>query len=141
MRRCSFTQASAQIRGDNGIRGTLRMTQRPNGTLVTAEILGLPHEGFFALHIHAGPNCGGVNFANTGAHWDLAQRPHPDHTGDLPPLLSCHGRAYLSVLTDRFCVAEAIGRTVVIHANADDFTTQPSGNSGQKIACGIIQRG
>lgn len=62
------------------------------------------------------------------------------HAGDLPPLLSCQGNAYLSVKTDRFSVNEIIGRTVVIHSNPDDFHTQPAGNAGKKIACGVIQR-
>ena len=47
---------------------------------------------------------------------------------------------YLSVKTDRFSVNEIIGRTVVIHSDPDDFHTQPAGNAGKKIACGVIQR-
>ena len=58
--------------------------------------------------------------------------------GDLPPLLSCNGNAYMTVKTDRFKVKDIIGRTVIIHYRADDFRTQPSGDSGEKIACGII---
>ena len=51
-----------------------------------------------------------------------------------------HGKADMAVLTDRFRVDEIIGRTVVLHRNPDDFQTQPSGNAGIKIACGIIER-
>ena len=133
-------EALAYIQGRSGIRGTVRFSQRGNGTLVTARIYGLPPEGFFALHIHQGTNCGGVEYANTGSHFNPANLPHPKHAGDLPPLLSCHGRAYLSVLTDRFSTAEVIGRTVVIHSGPDDFTSQPAGNAGEKIACGLISR-
>ena len=58
----------------------------------------------------------------------------------LPPLLRCKGNAYLSVKTDRFTVDEIIGRTLVIHSDPDDFHTQPAGNAGKKIACGVIQK-
>ena len=52
----------------------------------------------------------------------------------------CKNRAYLSVLTDRFNVSDIIGRTVIIHNMPDDFTSQPSGNAGEKIACGVIKK-
>lgn len=132
--------AIACIAGAGRIRGTVHFSQQRTGTLVTASISGLPRQGFFAFHIHEGSSCGGQNFADTGAHWNPSNQLHPDHAGDLPPILSCHGRAWMSVLTDRFCVEEVIGRTVVIHDWPDDFTTQPAGNAGQKIACGIIRR-
>ena len=48
------------------------------------------------------------------------------------------GNAYLSVKTDRFSVSDVIGRTVVVHSNPDDFHSQPAGNAGTKIACGVI---
>ena len=70
----------------------------------------------------------------------MAGCPHPCHTGDLPPLLAWDGRAFLIVRTGRFRLADVIGRTVVIHAMPDDFATQPSGHSGEKIACGVIRR-
>ena len=139
MKCCAYSQAVADIRGEN-ICGTVRFLQRGDGVLVTAWISGLPHNGFFAFHIHEGPACGGEGFANTGGHFNPAGMPHPEHAGDLPPLLSAHGKAYLSVLTDRFCVEEVIGRTVVIHGGVDDFTSQPAGNAGTKIACGVIRR-
>lgn len=132
--------AVACITGENGLQGTVRFCQRSDGVLVTARIRGLPHNGFFALHIHEGANCRGTGYPNTGSHFDPTDSPHPDHAGDLPPLLSCSGNAYLSVLTDRFCLDQVIGRTVVIHSRRDDFTTQPSGDSGTKIACGVIQK-
>ena len=54
--------------------------------------------------------------------------------------MQCCGRAYLAVRTDRFRVQEIIGRTVVIHSDPDDFRSQPAGNAGTKIACGVICR-
>ncbi len=60
--------------------------------------------------------------------------------GDLPPLIENNGYAYMSVLLNKFSINEIIGKTVIIHDMPDDFTTQPSGNSGTKIACGVIQK-
>lgn len=132
-------EATAIVRGRSGIHGLVRFLQRRDGVLVTARIEGLPGSGFFAFHIHEGPDCGGEGYADTGGHFNPAAVPHPDHAGDLPPLLSCHGRAFLSVVTDRFCVPEIVGRTVVIHGGPDDFLSQPAGNAGEKIACGLIR--
>ena len=110
--------------------------------LVTAEVSGLPENdtGFFAFHIHEGSGCGGTDFSDTGGHYNPDAREHPRHAGDLPPLLSMGGRAFLAVETGRFTPCEVVGRTVVIHGSTDDFHTQPAGNAGKKIACGVIGR-
>lgn len=122
--------------------GTVRFSAIPGGTLVTAEIEGLPENGtgFFGFHIHEGGSCGGTDFSDTGGHLNPDAREHPCHAGDLPPLLSMGGHAFLAVETGRFTPCEVIGRTVVIHGSADDFYTQPAGNAGKKIACGVIRR-
>lgn len=138
--------AIAEIHGDvqhSDLFGTVRFETCGEGTLVIADIQGLPDSetGFFAFHIHEGSNCGGEGFTNTGSHYDPEKLPHPRHAGDLPPLLNCGGHAYLAVLTDRFRVADVVGRTAVIHSDPDDFKTQPSGNAGSKIACGVIRWG
>lgn len=138
--------AVAQLHGSTaypGLNGTVRLYQQERHVLVTAHICGLPDNavGFFGFHIHEGTSCAGEDFAQTGGHFNPGVLPHPRHAGDLPPLLSCGGEAVMVVMTDRFSVGEVTGRTVVIHDHADDFTTQPSGNSGTKIACGIIRAG
>ena len=122
--------------------GEVSFYQRRGSVLVVASIANLPRggSGFFGFHIHEGDNCRGKNFANTGSHYNPAKASHPDHAGDLPPLLACNGGAYLAVCTDRFRVEDIIDRTVVIHSGADDFHSQPAGNAGDKIACGVIRR-
>lgn len=136
--------AVARLRGGEEaprIWGEVKFYQTRSGVLVIADVSGLPKgsgDGFFALHIHEGDSCRGKGFADTQGHYNPTGDPHPRHAGDLPPLLSCGGRAYLAVLTDRFRVEEILGRTVVIHSGADDFHTQPAGNAGTKIACGTI---
>ena len=66
-------------------------------------------------------------------------REHPAHSGDLAPLISGSGYAFQICYTDAFVPEEILGRTVVIHSMSDDFTSQPSGNSGTKLACGEIK--
>ena len=123
--------------------GRVEFYQENGCVLVAARISGLPREsetGFFGFHIHQGRDCSGAGFSGTGSHYNPAERVHPAHAGDLPPLLECRGRAYLSFRTDRFSVNDIIGRTVVIHSDPDDFHTQPAGNAGKKIACGVIHK-
>ncbi len=129
------------------INGTVKFYEASGGVLVVADILGLPvsakkcQNGIFAFHIHDGASCTGNDedpFANAGTHYDRGGCPHPYHSGDMPPLFGAKGRAFLAFLTDRFTVREVIGKTVVIHDSPDDFTTQPAGNAGNKIACGVI---
>lgn len=136
--------AIAEIRGSASypkLRGEVRFYQRQHCVLVEATIRGLPDTdtGFFGFHIHTGDRCTGVDFADTLGHYNPAESPHPLHAGDLPPLIFCHGDAYLAVKTGRFRVEDILGRTVVIHNMPDDFHTQPSGNAGTKIACGTIR--
>ncbi|MCR5636974.1 MAG: superoxide dismutase family protein [Clostridiales bacterium] len=135
--------AKAIVKGSEefpDIRGEVLFCQKKNGVLITANVSGLPRNGsgFYGFHIHEGENCGGDTFSNTLGHYNPKGRPHPTHSGDLPPLLSCSGNAYMQVISDRFRVRDIIGRTVIIHKNTDDFRTQPSGDAGEKIACGEI---
>ena len=119
--------------------GTVKLYQMGKNILVVADIGGLPSSetGIFGLHIHMGGDCCD-DFENTGSHYNPEGKEHPCHAGDLPPLFSCGGKAFLAVLTDRFCMQEVLGRTVVIHSGPDDFHSQPAGNAGEKIACGTI---
>lgn len=147
MQNCrKWPNAVAQIRGGTEtpqLSGCVEFFQENRCVLIVAKISGLPADnktGFFGFHIHQGNTCTGADFSGTGSHYNPAEQAHPEHAGDLPPLLRCNGNAYLSVRTDRFSVNEIIGRTVVIHSDPDDFHTQPAGNAGKKIACGIIHK-
>ena len=144
-------QAMADITGSENypdISGSVRFYQTNKGVVIWAEVRGLPHSGLpcqepiFGFHIHEGTDCAGSMddpFADAMSHYDPNDCKHPYHAGDLPPLFGNHGSALSLFLTDRFSVDEVIGGTVIIHDRPDDFTTQPSGNSGAKIACGVIR--
>lgn len=118
------------------------------GILVVSNIRGLPIDSrdckqrFFAMHIHENGVCRGTAeepFKDAGGHYNPAGCPHPAHAGDLPPILStAHGKAFSAVLCDGFTLNGIIGKSVIIHRTPDDFTSQPAGNSGERIACGTI---
>ncbi len=134
-------------RGYPGIHGMVRFYSVARGVIVRAEINGLPRETVgcsspvFGFHIHSVGDCSGNDedpFASVMGHYNPGNCPHPYHAGDLPPLLGANGRAVSVFLTDRFTVKEITGRAVIIHDSPDDFKSQPAGDSGNKIACGII---
>ena len=115
---------------------------------MSAQVFGLPapasdcDKRIFAFHIHEGGSCTGNAddpFADALTHYDPEDCEHPGHAGDLLPLWGNGGYAFLQFLTDRFTVDEVIGRTVIVHEEPDDFTTQPAGRAGKKIACGVIE--
>lgn len=147
---CRPVSAYAKIAGDvmhPTVGGITEFYQTDKGVIVAARIHGLPNQTgmckhpIFAFHIHAGNACTGTKedpFANSMTHYDPEHCLHPYHAGNMPPLFSNKGLAIQVFLTDRFTVREIIGKTVIIHSGTDDFTTQPSGNAGRKIACGVI---
>ena len=97
------------------------------------------YPAFFAFHIPENGDCS-RNFENTGAHYNPDNVPHPEHAGDLPPLLSNDGYAWMVFYDSFLTLPMILNRSIVIHRNPDDFTTQPSGNAGEKIACGVIEK-
>lgn len=115
-----------------------------SGVLIEAEIFGLPNvttrysSNFYGMHIHETGDCT-IPFDKTGAHYNPANVPHPDHAGDLIPLMGNQGYAWLAFYDKRFTIPEILGRSVIIHQMPDDFTTQPAGGAGEKIGCGVIQ--
>lgn len=143
--------AYAELLGNPGtgeIHGMVRFYPIGAGVLVNAEVYGLPvstepcGSDIFGFHIHEGHSCTGDNsdpYANAGAHFNPSLCPHPAHEGDMPPLFGSNGFAWMMYETDRLRISDIIGKTIIIHSQPDDFSTQPSGNSGMKIACGTIQ--
>ena len=122
----------------------------PMGVVVCTDVSGLPYDKdtprtlqIYGMHIHNTGKCTSSSedaFSDAGAHFDKSGCEHPYHSGDLPSLFGNNGYAWGAVLTGRFSPEDIIGRTVIVHRDADDMKTQPSGASGERIACGIITR-
>lgn len=136
--------------------GTVRAWQTAGGVSFHIEARGLPH-GIHAIHVHAVGRCDPPDFASAGGHWNPAGRKHGlnnpagPHAGDLPNVeVAANGVLSQTVtLPDASLFAPAgtpgalldsDGASLVIHANADDYVTDPSGNSGARIACAVILR-
>ena len=151
MKQNKITIAIANIKGSNkypALHGRVLFRQEEYGVMITAEIYGLPDNedkcasNIYGFHIHTGTSCSGTleePFLNASTHYNPNSCHHPAHAGDLPPLFGNNGYAYMSVLTNRFMLNEIIGKVIIIHDKVDDFTSDPSGNSGNKIACGKIE--
>jgi len=111
---------------------------------------GLPH-GIHGLHVHAVGRCDPPGFATAGPHWDLHGNKHGmnnlagPHSGDLPNVeVAANGVLGATVTlphVDMAALLDADGAALVLHASADDYETDPSGNSGARIACAIIRPG
>ena len=145
--------AYAVIKGSTAypqLHGIVRFYPVITGVLVNAEIYGLPVENpicsnhIFGFHIHEGTSCTGNEaepFADAGGHYNPGGCEHPAHAGDMPPVFATHdGFAWNVFLSDRFKWGDILGHTIIIHSQPDDFRTQPSGDSGIMIGCGVIER-
>jgi len=136
----------------NPTMGKVSFTPLDNGVRVSGEVRGLPPGTEHGFHIHEKGDCGDNGNAS-GGHFNPLGGTHGkfaapgSHAGELPSLVAdASGTARFSVdvhaisLTDG-AAGNVIGRAVVVHRDRDDFTTQPAGNSGPRIACGVITRG
>lgn len=135
------------------IKGIVSFLSVPGGSEVSVYVEGLPSYkpatkstqpiGPFGFHIHSIGCCdiGNPNdpFTCASGHWNPDNQPHGNHAGDFPVLFSNHGMCKMSFFTDRFKPKDIIGLSVIIHESPDDYRSQPSGNSGKRIACGLIQ--
>ena len=137
--------ARALIRGDSAhpaLLGEVLFYPYQEGSLLLVRAAGLPGDGIFGFHIHEFGDCctgGDIPFYCAGAHYNPAGLSHPDHAGDLPVLLSSGGRAFTIFYTGRFRPYQVLGRSVVIHDAPDDYRSQPAGQSGNRIACGVVE--
>jgi Cu-Zn family superoxide dismutase len=142
--------ASAQLQptAGNSATGTVNFTQKGDKLLVQADITGLT-PGDHGFHIHEKGDCSAPDGTSAGGHFNPTSQEHgnPDsahhHFGDLPMLTAdATGHAKITVELDSITLAPGsgniIGRGVIVHAKADDYQTQPTGNSGGRVACGVI---
>ena len=139
-------RAYAHINGSEkypDVKGMVLFYPYESGTVVVADIGNLPEDKeVLGFHIHEGFVCTGNEtdpFADVGAHFSKEPAMHPMHTGDMPVLFVNQGKTWMAFYTDRFTPDRVRGRTVIVHDMPDDFRTNPSGNSGAKIACGVIR--
>ncbi len=136
--------------GGNKVSGTVTFTEVADGVQVQAEITGLT-PGNHGFHVHEFGDCSAADATSAGAHFNPTSKPHagPDaterHVGDMGNVeADASGKAKLEYVDHQISLtndqASVIGRSVVVHAKADDLKSQPAGDSGARIACGVIGR-
>lgn len=145
-------RAGATLRDGQGREvGRAVLSDTPAGTLVRLELSGLA-PGWHAVHLHGTGRCD-PPFQTAGSHWDTGARQHGflstqgGHSGDLPNVLvradsgaTVEFLASQAALSGAASVLDADGAAIVVHAGPDDYRTDPAGNSGGRVACGVLER-
>lgn len=141
--------ASLQPTKGNQVGGTVTFTQKGDKVLVAANVNGLT-PGLHGFHIHEKGDCSAADGMSALGHFNPSGMTHgapntaPHHAGDLGNLSAdTSGNAILSIEVGGISLDTAagnsiIGRSVIVHANPDDLKSQPAGNSGPRVACGVI---
>ncbi|RUO37016.1 superoxide dismutase family protein [Aliidiomarina shirensis] len=141
----------AELRGTEGnedVYGSVTFTYDDDGVMVMAHVEGLPANSTHGFHVHEFGDCSAPDATSAGGHFNPHNRDHgaPDsderHVGDLGNLDSdASGMAHLEHVDHKLELEgenRILGKAVVIHAQADDLSSQPTGDAGARIACGVI---
>ena len=134
----------------NTVAGTVTFTQKGDKVAVDARISGLTPGGH-GFHIHEKGDCSAPDGMSAGGHFNPGGKPHgapdsPDHhAGDMPMLQAdASGNATLTADLSGASIGsgagDIVGKSVIVHKDADDYKTQPTGNSGARVACGVIKK-
>ena len=151
----SVASATANLSAASGslVSGRLMLAPMGDGIHVTGEIGGLKANSTHAFHIHEKGDCSAADASSAGGHFNPTGAPHgrisnpQHHAGDNDNLVAdAQGVAkvdahFAGVVLGGGGATDAVGKAVVVHADPDDYTSQPSGNAGARIACGVIQAG
>lgn len=134
----------------NTAKGTVTFSEKSGKVLVVAKVSGLT-PGNHGFHIHEKGDCSAGDAMSAGAHFNPMNKPHAHpsiadrHTGDMPMLMAdASGNATLTAELTLMTIGrganDIIGKGLIVHKDPDDFTTQPTGNSGARVACGVIRK-
>ncbi len=143
-------KAAAELKPTQGnsAAGIVLFRQEGSDVVMTAEVKGLA-PGMHGFHIHEKGDCSAPDGTSAGGHFNPTGKPHgaptggDHHSGDMPMLVAdAMGHAKLEARLDGLTIGsgptDILGKGVIIHAAPDDFKTQPTGNSGARLACGVI---
>ncbi len=127
--------------------GTVTATEREDGILIAVSAAGMT-PGEHGIHVHMTGKCEGPKFESAGGHWNPSgakhglSNPQGQHHGDMPNLVVASdgsGKMDYTIRETRFAeMLDADGAALVVHAKADDQKTDPSGDSGDRVACGVF---
>lgn len=135
----------------NAASGTLALTAEADGVRITGSLAGVAPGGTHGFHVHETGDCSAPDASSAGPHFNPGNHPHghpgqgEHHAGDMPNLVADDaGALAVDVVVSGVTLGDGaetdvLGRALVLHAKADDYATQPSGDSGARIACGVIR--
>lgn len=134
---------------NQSVKGMVIVHAMDGHTMLKGKVMGLKPNSEHGFHIHEVGDCSKADFSSAGGHFNPTKTSHGGqdgerHAGDMPNLKANEqGEAKFEVMlmdlsVDKAAANSIIGRAVVIHANPDDYTTQPAGNSGARIGCAVI---
>jgi superoxide dismutase, Cu-Zn family len=147
----AVASAQASLASTQGqlARGDLDLRQDVGGVRVSGTVRGLKPGAAHGFHVHEKGDCSALDASSAGDHYNPAGSAHGNpagqahHAGDIPNISAdASGRASVDVLIEGVSIGGAndiVGRALIVHADPDDYATQPSGNSGARIACGVIE--
>ena len=145
-------RATCQINPANGssVYGEAKFVQINSKVTINVKVKGLSY-GLHAIHIHEFGDCSSFDAKSAGGHWNPNNKQHGEwgseshHKGDIANLFAdSSGNSSLKFETDLWCLGckdksnNILGKSIIIHQGLDDFYSQPSGNAGKRIGCGII---
>ena len=145
-------EASAQLQPTQGssVQGQVRFNMQKDGSVrVRGAVQGLAPNSEHGFHIHEKGDCSAPDGSSAGGHFNPANTAHgpmgQGHAGDLFSLRAdANGTATFDYSTRSITVGygktDVVGRGVIVHKDADDYTTQPTGNAGARLACGVVTR-
>jgi superoxide dismutase, Cu-Zn family len=135
------------VSSSGAVLGTVRVFSEPTGVMLRIDATGVP-AGQHGVHVHTTGRCDPPGFTSAGPHWNPSERKHGHrnpagfHMGDLGNLgVGADGRLIAGLLVPQATIdalRDADGAALVLHAKADDEVTDPSGNSGDRIACAVL---
>ena len=133
----------------NSASGTVRFEQTGKNVLVSGEVRGLKPNAEHGFHVHEKGDCSSGDGMSAGGHFNPDAKPHGQHSqgmhhaGDLPSLkANANGVATFSFETSTITLGsgstDVMGKGLIVHRDPDDYKTQPTGNSGPRLACAVI---
>jgi Cu-Zn family superoxide dismutase len=144
--------AALQPSSGTNTHGVVNFVRAGSKVVVSGEVRDLKPNTLHGFHVHDKADCSAPDAASAGGHFNPEGKPHgevghaPHHAGDLMVLRAdAQGTATFSYEIESLTVAtgaanDVVGRSVIVHADPDDFKSQPAGNSGARVACGVVVR-
>lgn len=145
-------KVTIEAKSDSQLEGSAVFTEENGEVSMTALISGL-QQGKHAIHLHEKADCSAADGSSAGGHWNPTKEQHGKwgdsqgfHVGDIGNFeVDENGNGTITMSTNKWCIGcgdpkkDIVGKSIIVHDGVDDFTSQPSGNAGKRVGCGVIK--